>query len=74
MVASLSKPVWTEEYETEILNKLAAQHAPYLLNLEKVETRPPETQEEMENFARFRIAGAAHDLFIVQVIAKAIAQ
>ncbi|MBN3960885.1 hypothetical protein [Nostoc sp. NMS8] len=74
MVASLSKPVWTEEYETEILNKLAAQHAPYLLNLEKVETRPPQTQEEKENFARFRIAGAAHDLFIVQVIAKAIAQ
>ncbi|MHC5733368.1 hypothetical protein [Nostoc sp.] len=48
MVASLSKPVWTEEYEKEILDKLAAQHAPYLLNLEKAETRPPQTQEEIQ--------------------------
>ncbi|MEH2119233.1 hypothetical protein [Nostoc sp.] len=30
------------------------------------------TDEERENFYRFRVAGAAHDLFIVQVCAKII--
>jgi hypothetical protein len=35
MVAILSKPIWTEEYEIEILDRLAAQHASYLLNSEK---------------------------------------
>ena len=34
------------------------------------EPRLSETDEERKNFYRFRVAGAAHDLFIVQVCAK----
>jgi hypothetical protein len=38
------------------------------------ETKPPETKAEIENFYRFRVAGAGHDLFIVQVCAHIIGQ
>ncbi|KAF3889600.1 MULTISPECIES: hypothetical protein [Nostocales] len=72
MTATLTRPAWTTEWEVETINKLIAQHAPHLPTTRLYEPRPPATDEELENFYRFRIAGAAHDLFIVQVCAKAI--
>ena len=72
MTATLTRPIWTTEYELEIVDKLISQYAPHVPV--KQETRPIETQEELDNFCRFRIRGAAHDLFIVQVCAKAINQ
>ena len=72
MTAILTRPAWTVDWEIETLDRLIAQHAPNLPTERAEEPRPPATEEEWENFYRFRTAGAAHDLYIVQVCAKAI--
>ncbi|MBD2411960.1 hypothetical protein FACHB389_09345 [Nostoc calcicola FACHB-389] len=74
MTAILTRPAWTTDLELEIFDKLLDKHAPYLPKKRLEEPRPPETEEEKENFYRFRVAGAAHDLFIVQACAKIIDQ
>ncbi|BAY49564.1 hypothetical protein SAMD00079811_71930 [Scytonema sp. HK-05] len=74
MTATLTRPAWTTDLEVEIFNKLIDKHAPHLPKTRLHDPRPPATQEEIENFYRFRVAGAAHDLFIVQVCAKIIDQ
>lgn len=73
MTTTLTRSTWSLEWEVETFDKLLAQYAPYV-PLKKVgEPRLPETSEDWDNFYRYRIAGAAHDLLIVQVVAKAIA-
>ncbi len=54
------------------MNRLIAQHAPHLPTTRLSESRPPATEEEWQHFYPYRIAGAAHDLFIVQLCARAI--
>lgn len=71
MTATLTRPAWTTELEIEIFDRLVAQHTPHLA-LDRVEPRSPETDEEWHKFYRYRVAGAAHDLFIVQLAAKAL--
>ncbi|WP_427162556.1 hypothetical protein ACQFX9_14010 [Aliinostoc sp. HNIBRCY26] len=72
MTAILTRPNWTTDLELEIFDKLLDQHAPHLPKKRLEEPRPPKTAEERENFYHYRVAGAAHDLFIVQVCAKII--
>ncbi|MFN6472808.1 MAG: hypothetical protein RMY36_024470 [Nostoc sp. SerVER01] len=74
MTAILTRPAWTTDLELEIFDKLLDKRAPHLPKKRLEEPRPPQTEEEKENFYRFRVAGAAHDLFIVQVCAKIIDQ
>ena len=73
MTATLTRPAWTSELEIEIFDQLIAQYTPHLA-IERVESRSPETEEEWQKFYRYRSAGAAHDLFIVQLAAQAINQ
>lgn len=73
MTATLTRPIWTSEYELEIVDKLISEYAPHI-PVKREAPRPIQTQTELENFCRFRIGGAAHDLFIVQVCAKVIDQ
>lgn len=70
MTATLTRPILTSEYELEIIDKLISEYAPHV-PVKREAPRAIQTQTELENFCRFRI-GAAHDLFIVQVCAKAI--
>lgn len=72
MTAILTRPAWTTDLEIEIFDKIVNKHAPHLPKTRSHDSRPPATEEEIENFYRFRVAGAAHDLFIVQVCAKII--
>ncbi|BAY08239.1 hypothetical protein [Calothrix sp. NIES-2098] len=72
MTATLSKPTWNAEYETQLLDRLVAEYAPNLPIVDRSQTRPPQTPEEIANVGQYRVFGAAHDLFIVQAIAKAI--
>ncbi|QLE55434.1 hypothetical protein [Nostoc sp. TCL26-01] len=72
MTAILTRPAWTTDLEVEIFDKLLDQYAPHLPKARSLASRPPATLEERENFYHFRVAGAAHDLFIVQVCAKVI--
>jgi hypothetical protein len=48
------------------------QHAPHIPLEKEGEPHPPETADDWDNFYRYRVAGAAHELFIVQIVAKAI--
>ncbi|GAA6623979.1 hypothetical protein [Scytonema sp. NUACC26] len=73
MTATLSRPAWTTEFEIQTIDKLVAQHAPHFPTTRIQEARSL-TKEEFENFYHFRIGGAAHDLYIVQVCSKAIDQ
>jgi hypothetical protein len=72
MTAILTKPVWNFEYETQLLDRLVTEYAPNLPIVDRSETRPPQTPEEIRNIGQYRVFAAAHDLFIVQAIAKAI--
>lgn len=74
MTATLTRPAWTTDYEIELFNKLIEKQAPHIPTTRLHDPRPPASEEELENFCRFRIAGAAHDLYIVQVCARAIDQ
>ncbi|MDM9384072.1 hypothetical protein QUB80_25680 [Chlorogloeopsis sp. ULAP01] len=74
MTATLTRPTWTTEFEIETIDKLVAQYAPHFPTTRFQEPRQLTTQEEFENFYRFRIGGAAHDLYIVQVCSKVIDQ
>ncbi|MEH2246956.1 hypothetical protein [Nostoc sp.] len=74
MTAILTRPAWTTELEVEIFDKLIDKHAPHIPKSRQQDPRPPVTPEEKENFYHYRVAGAAHDLFIVQVCAKVIDQ
>lgn len=74
MTATLTRRAWTTDLEIEILNKLVDKYAPHLPKTRLHDPRPIQTQAELDNFIRFRIGGAAHDLYIVQVCAKAIDQ
>lgn len=73
MTTTLTRSTWSLEWEVETFNKLIAKHAPYVPLKKQGEPRLPVTTEEWDNFYRYRIAGAAHDLFIVQITARAIA-
>lgn len=72
MTTTLTRPAWTTDLELEIFYQITNQYAPHLPKKRLYETKSPETAEEIENFYRFRVAGAAHDLFIVQVCAHII--
>jgi hypothetical protein len=74
MNTTLMRPLWNSDLELEIFEKVTNQHAPKLSKKRLHETKPPQTPEEIEKFYRFRVAGAAHDLFIVQVCANVIGQ
>ena len=74
MTATLTRPAWTPELEIEIIDKLIAQYAPQFPTTRLHTPRPPIKQEELENFCRFRIGGADHDLYIVQVCGRIIDQ
>jgi hypothetical protein len=74
MSATLTRPAWTNEFEIETIDKLIARHAPHFPTTRLQEPRTLTTPQEFENFYRFRIAGAAHDLYIVQVCSKVIDQ
>lgn len=74
MPVTLARPIWTTDFESETINRLIAQHALNLPTQRLAEPRPVSTPDEIETFYRFRISGGAHDLLIVQVIAKAINQ
>jgi hypothetical protein len=74
MSATLTRPAWTAEFEIETIDKLIARHAPHFPTTRLQEPRTLTTPQEFENFYRFRIAGAAHDLYIVQVSSKVIDQ
>jgi hypothetical protein len=74
MSATLTRPAWTTEFEIDTIDKLIAQHAPHFPTTRLQEPRQLTTAEEFENFYRFRIGGAAHDLYIVQVCSKVIDQ
>ncbi|OKH41316.1 hypothetical protein NIES2101_34545 [Calothrix sp. HK-06] len=65
-------PAWSTDYELEIIDNLINNYAPHI-PVKRDVPRAIETKE-LDNFCRFRIRGAAHDLFIVQVCAKAINQ
>lgn len=73
MTITLTRPTWSLEWEVETFNRLLAQYAPHVPLKKTGEPHPPETTEDWDRFYRYRIAGAAHDLFIVQVCARAIA-
>lgn len=72
MPTTLTRPAWTTEYEIELFDKVLDQHAPHFPKVRAGEPRLPATEAEWNDFYRYRIAGAAHDLFIVQLAAKAI--
>ncbi len=72
MTAILTRPACTTDLELEIFDKLLDKYTPHIPKKRSQEPRSPETDEERENFYRFRVADAAHDLFIVQVCAKII--
>ncbi|MBV9388905.1 MAG: hypothetical protein JOZ78_20975 [Chroococcidiopsidaceae cyanobacterium CP_BM_ER_R8_30] len=72
MTATLTRPNWTTDHEIELFDKLIDKYAPHLPKTRAGEPRPPANEAEWSNFYRYRIAGAAHDLFIVQLAAKAI--
>ncbi|MUG93559.1 hypothetical protein F7734_14445 [Scytonema sp. UIC 10036] len=74
MTATLTRQAWTVEFETETIDRLIDKHAPHIPKKRLQEAKPIQTEEELENFYHFRIGGAAHDLFIVQVCAKVINQ
>lgn len=74
MNTTVTRPLWNTNLELEIFNKITNQHTPHLPKQRLHETKPPQTPEEIEKFYRFRVAGAAHDLFIVQVCAKVIGE
>lgn len=74
MNTTINRPTWTTDLELEIFNNIINQHALHIPKKRLHETKPPETAAEIENFYRFRVAGAAHDLFIVQVCANIIGQ
>jgi hypothetical protein len=72
MTAILSRPAWTIDFEIATFNHIIAQYAPHIPLQKQHEPRPPLTDEELNNFHHYRVAGAAHDLFIVQLCARAI--
>ncbi|TAE59903.1 MAG: hypothetical protein EAZ76_14520 [Nostocales cyanobacterium] len=74
MTTTLNRAIWNTDLELEIFNKIIQKHAPNLPKQRLHETKAPTTPEEIEKFYRFRVAGAAHDLFIVQVCAKVIGE
>ncbi|TAF03961.1 MAG: hypothetical protein EAZ77_16385, partial [Nostocales cyanobacterium] len=74
MITTLTRPTWTTDLELEIFDHIINQNAPHIPKKRLHETKPPETAAEIETFYRFRVAGAAHDLFIVQVCANIIGQ
>jgi len=72
MTAILTRPAWTIEFETETIDRLIDKHAPHIPKKRLYEQRAIATKEEIDNFYPFRVGGAAHDLFIVQVVANII--
>jgi hypothetical protein len=74
MTTTLARPTWTADFEIEIFDKLIEQFVPQLPKIKLHEPRLPATEPEWQRFYLYRIAGAAHDLFIVQLCAKAIVQ
>ncbi|MBD2168261.1 hypothetical protein H6G04_28155 [Calothrix membranacea FACHB-236] len=74
MTATLTRPAWTTDFEIETIDKIIAKHAPNFPTTRVQEPRQLTTAEEFEKFYRFRIGGAAHDLYIVQVCSKIIDQ
>ncbi|WNZ27042.1 hypothetical protein HJG54_29425 [Leptolyngbya sp. NK1-12] len=72
MTTTLTCPAWTIEFEIETFNQLIVQYAPHLPLAKLHEPRLPASEQEWQKFYLYRIAGAAHDLFIVQLCAKAL--
>lgn len=72
MTATLERPAWTIEFETETIDRLIDKYAPHIPKKRSHEPKPITTKEELENFYQYRVGGAAHDLFIVQVVARVI--
>lgn len=72
MATTLTHPIWTTNFEIAAFDRLIAEYAPHLPLVKLHEPRPPATEQEWQQFYPYRIAGAAHDLFIVQLCAKAV--
>lgn len=71
-MTTITRSTWTTDFETATFDRLITQFAPHLPLAKVHEPRPPATEQEWQRFYPYRIAGAAHDLFIVQVCARAI--
>ncbi|MUG93560.1 hypothetical protein F7734_14450 [Scytonema sp. UIC 10036] len=71
MTVALTR-TWNVEFEKETLNKLISKHAPHVPLTREHGSRPPQTQEEKENFYQYWAATGGHDLSIVQAASKAI--
>ncbi|QIR36010.1 hypothetical protein HCG51_04035 [Tolypothrix sp. PCC 7910] len=72
MTVIITRPAWTIEFENETIDRLIDKHAPHIPKKRLQEPKAIATAEELENFYHFRVGGAAHDLFIVQVVANVI--
>lgn len=71
MTVGLARPGY-RDFETETADKLFARLAPHIPSARVDELRPITSKEELENFAQYLIAGAAHDSYMVQICAYAI--
>jgi len=63
---------WTADFENALFDRIAEHHAPHIPPAGAVETREPATPREIAGVAEYLTRVAAHDTFIVQVVAKAI--
>lgn len=72
MTATITRPAWTIEFENETIDRLIDKYAPHIPKKRLQEPKAIAIAEELQNFYHFRVGGAAHDLFIVQVVANVI--
>lgn len=72
MTTRAGRPEWTAELETEIFERVAARYAPHVPPAGSIKPREPRTPDEIEGAAEYLTRVAAHDSFIVQVVAKGI--
>lgn len=72
MTATQKRPVYTGEFEAQLIQRVAHQYAPNLLAERQAEPRDSQTKAEREGLVDLYIWGASHDLFIAQLVARAI--
>ena len=67
-----ARRVWDADYENSLFDRVASRHAPEIPPAGAITPREPGTAEEIAGVAEYLTRVAAHDTFIVQVVAKAI--
>jgi hypothetical protein len=67
-----ARRTWDADYENNLFDLVARRHAPEIPAAGTVAPREPQTAEEFAGVAEYLTRVAAHDTFIVQVVAKAI--